>query len=265
MTNARTRLFALLGRPVAHSLSPAMHNAAFRALGLDAVYLALECAEERVEPLMVALAEAGGGGNITIPHKRAAAAVVGPARLEDTGACNTFWGADGNLVGANTDPAGILHALDRLGVDGGRWLVVGTGGSARAVAAAALTAGAALAVRSRTAAHAAALSEHAARSGVPVVHPAECDVVINATPLGMRPEDPAPLSLADVPAARVVLDLVYTAGATALVRIARARGLTAEDGREVLLGQGVAAFRLWFPALDPPVEVMRAALRVGLD
>ncbi len=265
MITARTRLFALLGHPVAHSLSPAMHNAAFRALGLDAVYLALDCVEARVAPLMLALAEAGGGGNITIPHKGTAAGVVGPAGLGGTGACNTFWGADGAIAGANTDPAGILHALQRRGVNGGRWLVVGTGGSARAVVAAARTAGAGLAVRSRTAERASALCDHAARSGIPIAHPAECDVVINTTPLGMQPADAAPLSLADAPAARVVLDLVYAPGETALVRAAKARGLVAEDGREVLLGQGMAAFRLWFPALDPPVEVMRAALRAGLD
>jgi len=89
-------------------------------------------------------------------------------------------------------------------------------------------------------------------------------VVVNATPLGLASSDPAPLSLADAPLARVVLDLVYARGETALVRGARAAGLRAADGREVLVGQGAAAFRHWFPDTPPPIEVMRAAVRDGL-
>lgn len=260
MISGRTRVLAVLGRPVAHSLSPAMHNAAFRALGLDAVYVALDCAAESVAPLMTALAAAGGGGNVTVPHKGAAAAAAGLA-----GACNTFWGEAGQLRGANTDPDGILHALARLGCREGRWLVVGTGGSAHGVVEAAHRAGARLAVRSRSADRASALMDQAARAGVMLVGPAECDVIINTTPLGLAPNDPLPLSLADCPEARTVLDLVYARGGTPLVRAARTLGLAAEDGREVLLGQGAAAFGHWFPGVPAPVEVMRAAIRAGLE
>lgn len=265
MTAPAARVFALLGSPVGHSLSPAMHNAAFRVLGLNAVYVALACVPESVAPLMQALARAGGGGNVTIPHKATAATATGDPALMAAEACNTFWGMEGVLHGANTDPDGVIHALQQLGVDGGGcWLVVGTGGAARGVLEAARRMGAALAVRSRSPERASAFLDQAARVGVASCLPAECGVVINATPLGMGLTDPVPLSLADTPKARVLLDLVYARGETPLVRGARTAGLQAADGREVLLGQGAAAFRHWFPHLDPPLEVMRAAVRAGL-
>src|SRR5688500_10278670 len=103
--SGRTRVFAILGDPVSHSLSPAMHNAAFRALGLDAVYVPLPCKADDVPVLLGSLARAGGGGNVTVPHKEAAARAVD--RLEPLaqalGACNTFWGDDGGAAGGNTD------------------------------------------------------------------------------------------------------------------------------------------------------------------
>lgn len=265
MIGAGTRLFALLGHPVGHSLSPAMHNAAFRVLGIDAAYLALDCSSDLVGPLIRGIAAAGGGGNVTIPHKAEAARAIGLADHDPDAVCNTFWQEDGVLRGANTDPEGILGALRHAGVEGGRWLVVGTGGSARGVLAAARQAGAAVAVQSRDAARAAAFGDSARRLGVTVVERGECEVLVNATPLGLRRDDPVPASLAELAGVRVVLDLVYARGETALVRSARAIGLVALDGREVLLGQGVAAFRHWFPGISPPVEVMRAALRDGLD
>lgn len=258
MIGGSTRVFALLGHPVRHSLSPAMHNAAFRALGLDAVYVALDCAEASVAPLMRALAEAGGGGNVTVPHKRAAAGLAAPA------ACNTFWGEGGVLHAANTDPEGILHALRRLGLHPQTWLVIGTGGSARGCLAAARRLGAAVSVRSRSAERARALEAEAAAAGVRVADDAGFDLVVNATPLGLQPSDPAPASLAGLAPACAVLDLVYLPGETPWVRAARAAGHPAADGREVLLGQGAAAFRHWYPELEPPVEVMRAAIRAGL-
>jgi shikimate dehydrogenase len=122
--SASTRLYALLGRPVGHSLSPAIHNAALRALGLDAAYLALDCAPESVGPLMRAIAETGGGGNVTIPHKAEAARAL-PAQAATGAVCNTFWARDGVLHGTNTDPEGVRHGLARLGNPGLHWLVGG--------------------------------------------------------------------------------------------------------------------------------------------
>lgn len=264
MITGRTRVFALLGRPVAHSLSPAMHNAAFHALGLDAAYVAIDCAAGAVAPLMRALAESGGGGNITIPHKPVAAAALDGGTAAGRPACNTFWGEAGMLAGANTDPQGVLFGLDRLGARSERWLVIGTGGSAHGCVEAARIAGAAVAIHSRSEARARAMRQEVAAAGGAVADPAECDLIINATPLGLQPTDPVPWSLQDTPAARAVLDLVYVPGETPLVRAARAMGLAAADGREVLLGQGIASFAHWFPKVDPPEDLMRAALHAGL-
>lgn len=264
MISGSTRIYALLGRPVAHSLSPAMHNAAFRALGIDAAYVALDCASPAVGSLMHALADAGGGGNVTVPHKPVAAAALDSGPAAGTGACNTFWGGAGMLAGDNTDPDGIQHALARMGADCSRWLIVGTGGSAQGCVQAARRLGASIAIRSRSAERAGAVTRAAAAQGVGIVEPGECDLVINATPLGLKASDPMPLSLQEAPGVRAVLDLVYIRNGTALVRAAQAIGLVAADGREVLLGQGVGSFRCWFPEIDPPVDLMRAALRAGL-
>ncbi|MGH7569659.1 MAG: shikimate dehydrogenase family protein, partial [Gemmatimonadales bacterium] len=144
---ASTRVLAILGDPVAHSLSPAIQTAACRALGLDAVYVALRVDPASFPAFLAALGAVGIAGNVTLPHKEAAERLV--ARKTDlcarVGACNTFWTERGVLVGDNTDVSGIRTCLRSLGADGAdRWLVVGTGGSARAVAIAAADAGAQL-------------------------------------------------------------------------------------------------------------------------
>lgn len=268
-TSGSTRVFAILGDPVAHSLSPAMHNAAFRLLGINAVYVPLRCSADDLPGLMTSLVRAGGGGNVTIPHKTAAAHVVGSpsewVRVVD--ACNTFWGegADGLMTGDNTDIEGITAALDRLEAPAGPWLLAGTGGSSRAVAAAARERGVTLAVTSRDTARGLAFSRWAEETlGVRPADPAECRVLINATPLGLSSGDRDPIAAETAPGAEVALDLVYARGETAWVRRSRSRGLRASDGREVLVRQGAAAFSRWFPARPAPVDAMRAAVHAAL-
>ncbi len=263
MISGRTRVFAILGNPVAHSASPAMHNAAFRALGLDAVYVPLACEAAEVPALMRRLAANGGGGNVTVPHKGAAAAAVerGTPRVRTLEACNTFWGEEGALAGDNTDVDGVAAALADLGVAEGPWLVVGTGGSARAVVAAAAAHGAGVAIRSRDPARAAAFQAWAAEAGAAPAEPGACVAVVNATPLGLHATDALPLDPGAVPAGAVALDLVYAKGGTPWVRALRARGVRAADGRAMLVAQGAAAFERWYPGVRAPVEVMRAALR----
>jgi len=259
-----TRLYALLGNPVAHSLSPVMQNAAFRALGLDAVYVALRCDEPALATLMTTLARQGGGGNVTIPHKSAAASLLASNGRPAPPVCNTFWGEEGRVAGTETDSAGILAALERLDAPHGDWCVVGTGGSARAAIRAARRAGVGIAVHSRSAERAAAFAGLAREEGVGSADQAACAVVLNCTPLGLGEREPLPVQPGEVPAARVALDLVYRPGATAWVRAMRAAGRRAADGREVLLEQGAAAFERWFPGRPAPREVMRAAIGAAL-
>ncbi len=259
-----TRVFALLGDPVAHSLSPAMQNAAFRALGLDAVYVALRCDERALGGLMDGLLRQGGGGNVTIPHKAAAAAVLAVRGDCQLPVCNTFWSQNGVTQCAETDSDGILTALARLGSPSGAWCLVGTGGSARTALRAAARAGVGVAVRSRSPERAAQLRALAAAAGVLEVPAESCPVVINCTPLGLSDADPLPVHPGESPAARVVLDLVYRRGETEWVRAMRAAGCVAADGREVLVEQGAAAFERWYPKRPAPREVMRAAVRAAL-
>jgi shikimate dehydrogenase len=261
-----SRVFAILGDPVAHSLSPAMHNAAFRALGLDAVYVALRTVPTDVPDLMRALARAGGGGNVTVPHKEMAAqSVTQPSsRVSTLGACNTFWGDGREIHGDNTDVDGVLDALRRLEAPATGWLIAGTGGGARAAVAGAIARGARVALHSRDAGRRRAFQEWTERQGGVVIGPTQCEVIINATPLGLHPGDHLPVALEEAPGARVAFDMVYARGETAWVRRMRQEGLQAADGRAMLVAQGAAAFRRWFPEEDPPVEVMRAVVNDAL-
>ena len=266
------RLFALLGDPVAHSLSPAIHNAAFEALGLEAVYVAIRAEPDQVPFLMRALAGAGGGGNVTIPHKARAADAVDEASpaVRATGACNAFYWRDG-LRGDNTDVAGFRAAAEGLlgaPLASRRILLLGAGGAARA-AVYACQAGSVewVHVLNRTAENAERMvSELGAADMAEVVRgPAELgrgyDLMVNATSVGLRESDPLPLDPKDVDAA-AVLDMVYAEDQTRLVRRARELGMAAADGRGMLVEQAAAAFELWFEA-KAPREAMRRAAGLG--
>lgn len=270
---ARTRLLALLGDPVEHSLSPAFQNAAIRAAGLDGCYLALRCSAADLPGLLLGIARAGGGGNVTLPHKELAAATVqnATAAVRRTGACNTFWMQDGEVWGDNTDVVGFTqaaHALLGRPPAGARVLLVGAGGAARAALAALLDAPASeVVLLNRSPERAEALrAAFAAEPGRVRVAPSldrlageRFDLVVNATSLGLRPADPLPVPLDGAPAADAALDLVYSPGGTPWVRALRERGVPAADGTEMLLHQGAAAFQRWWPA-PAPLEAMRRAL-----
>jgi shikimate dehydrogenase len=270
--SAATRVFALLGDPVAHSFSPRMQNAAFRAAGIDAVYVALRCDAAEAVGLIRGIARAGGGGNVTLPHKGAAlAAIEVPTRaVTGTGACNTFWLERGRVHGDNTDVAGFARAATAV-VDtlaGARVLVLGAGGGAAAALRALIDAEAdRVTLLSRTperAARLAALQDVDGRV-VRVVAQGELraaeswDLVVNATPLGLRPGDPLPLDLDRAGRIGAVFDMAYGRSPTPWVCEARARGIPACDGLEMLVEQGGAAFRDWF-GVEPPVSAMRDAI-----
>lgn len=264
-----TRVFAVLGRPVSHSLSPRMQNAAIEAMGLDAVYVALRSGEADLPGLLLGLARAGGGGNVTLPHKELAARTVeAPSEgVVRTGACNTFWLEEGVVRGENTDIAGVKHSARLLlGGDaaGARVLLLGAGGAARAAAVALLDEGVGeVSVHNRTPERAAALVVALGDPRLVALTEAPgatepWELVVNATRLGLAPGDPLPWE-PDPELVGAVLDLVYGTPSTPLVERARQRGVPALDGGEMLLRQGMEAFRHWWQR-PAPEAVMRSAL-----
>ncbi len=269
---ATSRVLAVIGDPVAHSLSPVMQNRAIAMLGLDAVYVALHATSATFETVARGVLAAGGALNVTVPFKRQAAALVTSASQEvrRTGACNTVWGAVSAPEGDNTDIAGVREAARAVmgGKSVRRAILVGTGGSSRAAAVAVADEwpGATVGIVSRDGDRAREFVDWAKQQGVGcrvwgVGDP--CDLLINATPLGLKPQDPLPVAAETLKGTAGVLDLVYAKGETALVRAARSVGARAADGRGVLVAQGAAAFQCFF-GVSAPVEVMRAAVEDAL-
>jgi shikimate dehydrogenase len=219
----------LLGHPVAHSLSPAMQNAAFAAARLDWHFAAFDV--EDVVAAVAALRTLGfAGANVTIPHKRAVVAACDEAEGE---AVNTLVMRDGRVLGFNTDKQVLA------GIDAQRACVIGGGGAALALAPG-------LPADTRT----------FTRSGAWPPDAEGCDLIVNATPV--RDE-----LLVEPHAGQVVVDLAYSIDErddTALVAAARAAGCEVVDGREALVRQGAKAFELW-TGVPAPVDVMRAAVR----
>jgi shikimate dehydrogenase len=224
--SATTRLVALLGHPVAHSLSPRMQNAAFAARGLDWAYVALDVPPERLADAVRGLAAAGFvGANVTAPHKLAAAALCDEADAESV---NTLVFEDGRVVGTSTDAAVLDQVTQRH-----KAVVVGAGGAARAFAAALPDA------------------RVFSRRGEWPPDIRDADLVVHATPA----KDEVLFELRD---GQTLVDLPYPESATA--RAARAAGATVIDGLEVLVRQGAASFERW-TGVPAPLDVMRNAVR----
>lgn len=252
----------VLGWPVRHSRSPAMHNAALAALGLtEWRYQLLPVPPELFGETVRALPAAGFvGANVTVPHKEAALAVADApsAAARAIGAANTLaFTGDGRIEADNTDAPGLLAALPHP-AQGATALVLGAGGSARAAAWALREAGAAaVAVHNRTRERADRL---AADLGIRVAaDPQPADIVVNCTTVGLHDADAAPIDLATLDRYGTVVDLVYRDGGTALVRAARAHGHPTVDGLEILVHQGALSFERW-TGRAAPLDVMRAAL-----
>jgi shikimate dehydrogenase len=265
---AHTTLAAVIGFPVRHSLSPAMHNAAFAELGLDWVYLACEVAPGSVPAALAGARALGFGGlSVTIPHKAAVLDAVdeASAAARAVGAVNTVVVREGRLHGENTDGPGFLASLTDEGFDpaGRVCAVVGAGGAARAVVHALAGAGAAeVVVVNRTEARAgsaAALAGASGRVGL-AADVGRADLVVNATPLGLAGGDATELPLDPelLGPGQLVVDLVPNPAVTPLMRAARARGARVAGGLGMLVHQGALAFELW-TGRPAPLGVMRAA------
>lgn len=269
--DAETSIVGLVGSPVAHSLSPHVHNAAFAALDLNAVYLtfetrdAAEYVRRMARPATRELDWRLRGLSVTAPHKSAVMRAldwVEPSARE-IGAVNTVVVEGDELRGYNTDAAAALTPLDGLtDLKGARVAVLGAGGAARAVLWALRERGAHAVVFARDAARARETARAFGADSRPLAGArfADFDTVVNATPLGTRghAEHETPADRQQLRGARIVYDLVYNPAETRLLREARAAGCRTAGGLPMLVAQAAAQFKLW-TGRDAPLEVMRAA------
>ena len=262
------RRLGVLGWPVAHSRSPAMHNAALHALGLrDWRYQLLPVPPARLAETVRALPGAGfHGANVTIPHKQDALALASDPspRARAIGAANTLvFAPDGAIAADNTDAPALIAALP-LDPRGRSALVLGAGGSARAAVWALLDAGAArVQVFNRTEARARALCDELGAELT--LTPGAADVLVNCTSIGLGSGDVLKELRWDadhVEGYQCVVDFVYAPTETQLVHTARARGVAVVDGLELLVRQGALSFEQ-FTGREAPVDVMRAAARAA--
>jgi shikimate dehydrogenase len=266
--NGSTGLYGIIGKPVSHSLSPAMHNGAFAALGLNKVYLPFEVAD--VAGAMIGLRALGiRGASVTIPHKQAVIPhldAIEPVAAR-IGAVNTLVVEDGRLKGYNTDWLGANRALaEKMALAGQRVLILGAGGSARAIGFGLLEAGADIIIASRTPETGRALAGELGCQWVPLAEAGAlpADALVNATSVGMTPHpEQSPVAREVLAGFRVVMDIVYAPLETRLLREARAAGCQIVDGLAMLLYQGAAQFELW-TGRAAPIEVMRKALLAAL-
>lgn len=277
---ASTRMVVLLGWPARHSLSPELHNAAFRAQGLDLVYLAVPTPPGAVREVVAALgAMEVLGANVTVPHKQAVLAacdeLTEEARL--IGAVNTLHWSEAGLVGDNTDARGLLAALETDVAPAAQeaWVLFGTGGAARAVAVAIGRLAGALTVVGRREGAAREVADLAARSGASDTEVVLADeverlgavtraahTVVNATPLGMGGER-LPEALMALEAGQVAYDLVYDPAPTPFLTAAQQRGAASHHGLGMLIGQAAVSYERWTGG-PAPRQVMAAAARRAL-
>lgn len=251
----RPARLVLLGSPVAHSLSPAFQNAALASAGLPIRYEALDVPSDALDETLDHLAGEGAAGNVTVPHKEAVFARC-EARTpisERVGAVNTFWWADGVMHGDNTDVGGFDRAVSALTGDRmpPRIAMIGAGGAAAAACAAAERCEVSeVRIAARSVERARALAERFPKlvTVYAAIEPAldGAELVVNATPLGLRADDAYPVAVELLPAGSLVLDLVYGPQETRWVHAARSFGHRASDGLRMLIEQGALAFERWF-------------------
>lgn len=272
------RLAGIMGWPVAHSRSPALHGFWLTEHGIDGAYVPLAVEPSRLEQALRALPALGFRGcNLTIPHKQAALAMMDRVDpfARRIGAMNTVVvAADGSLEGSNTDVFGFRENLREQApswsAKSGAGVVLGAGGSARAVVAALIATGVSeIRIVNRTAAHAEALARELAPPGTSItIQPWEerntalrdAGILVNTTSLGMDNEPPLDIDLSGLPLSAVVVDIVYVPLETGLLASARRRGQTAVDGLGMLLHQGRPGFEAWFGTAVGVTPALRAAM-----
>ena len=281
--NGSTKIYGIIGDPVAHSLSPLIQNRAFAECGLDCCYVPFQVDAGGLQAAVAAVrALRLGGVNVTIPHKERVRGYLDEVDRSAAmiGAVNTIINRNGRLIGHNTDGAGWLASLHEGGFDPGgkRVVLLGAGGAARAVSFTMVECGIrSLAIFDLIRDKAEKLMADLAQvsgcliaageltSGNLPVALAEADLLVNASPVGMFPnnDDRPPVDPRQLNTATLVYDLVYNPPRTRLIRVAEARGCRVLGGAGMLLYQGALAFELW-TGRKAPVEAMRQVLKEAL-
>ncbi len=260
-----TAIYGVIGNPVRHSLSPTLHNAAFNAIGLNAVYLAFE-AEDIEESIRGVKALGIKGASITIPFKTE----VIPCLTEidplarQIGAVNTIVNMNGTLKGYNTDALGALKALEKqTKLPGMRCIIIGAGGAARAIGFILKEKEVTLSIvnRSRNRGEELALSLGCKFIPLDDIDAAKGDILVQTTPVGMYPHlDRCPVPEQVLKEGMVVMDIIYNPLETRLIKMAKARGCTTISGMDMFIHQGAEQFRLW-THMAPPIAVMTMAVQ----
>jgi shikimate dehydrogenase len=278
MVTGATRLVGIIGNPVAHSLSPVMHNAAFQSLGMDWLYVPLPVEPRNLENAIKGLSGLGfQAANVTVPYKEKVIPFLDriSKAASEIGAANTIIvGSDGSLAGENTDWKGFLSHLSEIGFDpaGRTAVILGSGGSARAVAYALVSSGAKVSVCSRNVETSAALVDRLSKLGSKEPPEAwslqrlqemdrEVDLIVNTTPLGMVPDirsSPWPDAV-PFPKCRHAYDLVYNPPRTRFMEQALDTGIKATNGLGMLVHQAAIGFSLW-TGKPAPLDVMKQAI-----
>lgn len=271
--SGKTNVTGIFGYPIEHTLSPLMHNTAFDALGLDIRYLAFKVLPQDLPDAVRAVRALHMiGVNITVPHKENVIPHLDELNKEASfiGAVNTIVNSQGKLIGHNTDGKGFMSSLaeEKVSIDGKDIFIIGAGGAARAISYNVIKKALKLSlydVNKEKAEHLANdlknihqnvfIYENIKKIGKP-------DIIINATPLGLKPGDPLPLNPEFITSDMVIYDLVYKK--TKFLQEAEKKKARALDGSGMLLWQGVLAFELW-TGVKPPVDIMRQALLSGIE
>ena len=269
MIDADTSLFGLIGNPVAHSLSPMMHNQAFAATGYNGVYLAFRVTDPATAIKGIAALNFKGL-SVTLPHKVAVMEYLD--EVDETaaqiGAVNTIVNNQGRLIGYNTDSPGALEALrTRTSIKDKAVALIGAGGAARAIGFGLVAAGGRVTILNRTRVSGERLATDLQAQFLPLDEwtPNRYEILINTTPVGMYPEpDATPIPQEDLSKDMVVMDIVYNPIETRLLKAAAAKKCRTINGVAMFVFQGAQQFELW-TGQKAPVDVMRAAVLEALD
>ncbi len=266
--SGRTKITGIFGHPVEHTLSPAMHNAAFKALGLNYCYVPFLVHPDYLEDAIKAIRALNlSGVNVTVPHKEKVMPLLDEINEEASfiGAVNTIVNSEGRLIGYNTDGRGFMQALleNGISVEGRNVLIIGAGGASKAISyyLSQKTKTLYLYNRSKNRTEKLVQDLKKIRNNVSLIEDITSleryHIIINATPLGLKKEDPLPFDTSLLRAEQTVCDLIYKK--TRVLEEASKKGCATLDGLGMLLWQGLFAFELW-TGKKPQVEVMRNAL-----